>query len=183
MLELETSALDLLKTGFDPDEPRVPAGNPDGGQWTAEDGIEPAAFGGRPAQAAFPADKDPFFDTLYAPVHDIAERLGIDESWLLGLAAHESGWLQPHNRDINNPFGVTHAGRSDVQYDSMSDAIAAWERRFGPVVQGATSAEDFAQRLLAASYNKKDPKWLQGVLDGIKSVQRRLGSLQSRHGL
>jgi hypothetical protein len=26
----------LHKTGFNPDEPRVPAGNPDGGQWTAE---------------------------------------------------------------------------------------------------------------------------------------------------
>ena len=28
----------LAKDGFDPDEPRVPAGNPDGGQWTAEEG-------------------------------------------------------------------------------------------------------------------------------------------------
>jgi hypothetical protein len=37
----------LAKDGFDPDEPRVPAGNPDGGQWTGEgdaDGnIEPHA--------------------------------------------------------------------------------------------------------------------------------------------
>ena len=26
----------LVKDGFDPDEPRVPAGSPDGGQWTSE---------------------------------------------------------------------------------------------------------------------------------------------------
>jgi hypothetical protein len=26
---------DLLKVGYNPDQPRVPAGNPDGGQWTS----------------------------------------------------------------------------------------------------------------------------------------------------
>lgn len=31
------------KAGFNPDQPRVPAGNPDGGQWTGSDG----ATGGR----------------------------------------------------------------------------------------------------------------------------------------
>jgi hypothetical protein len=30
--------LDLRKAGFNPDEPRVPAGNPEGGQWTGEGG-------------------------------------------------------------------------------------------------------------------------------------------------
>src|SRR4029077_12459388 len=30
--------LDLRKAGFNPDEPRVPAGSPDGGQWTSEGG-------------------------------------------------------------------------------------------------------------------------------------------------
>jgi hypothetical protein len=29
---------DLRKAGFNPDEPRVPAGSPDGGQWTSESG-------------------------------------------------------------------------------------------------------------------------------------------------
>lgn len=29
----------LIKTGFNPDQPRVPAGNPDGGQWTSGGGI------------------------------------------------------------------------------------------------------------------------------------------------
>ena len=32
---IDTASLDLLKAGFDPAQPRVPAGNPDGGQWTA----------------------------------------------------------------------------------------------------------------------------------------------------
>jgi hypothetical protein len=34
---LETGPLDLLKSGYQPDQPRVPAGNPDGGQWIAAD--------------------------------------------------------------------------------------------------------------------------------------------------
>ena len=33
---LDPTAFDFTKTGFNPDQPRVPAGNPDGGQWTAE---------------------------------------------------------------------------------------------------------------------------------------------------
>ncbi len=110
------------------------------------------------------------------PVHDVAERLGIDESWLLGLCAHESGWLDAHNRDLNNPFGVTHRGRRNVEYDSIRDAVAAWERRYGPLVREATSADDFVQRLFVVGYNTENPKWSEGVLDGIRSVQRRLGS-------
>jgi hypothetical protein len=39
---LDTGPLDLLKAGYNPDEPRVPAGNPDGGRWTSE-GAEPKA--------------------------------------------------------------------------------------------------------------------------------------------
>ncbi|MBS0236214.1 MAG: hypothetical protein JSS50_02620 [Proteobacteria bacterium] len=30
----------LIKAGFRPDQPRVPAGNPDGGQWTREHGVK-----------------------------------------------------------------------------------------------------------------------------------------------
>lgn len=33
---LDVGPLDLWKAGYNPDEPRVPAGNPDGGQWTSE---------------------------------------------------------------------------------------------------------------------------------------------------
>jgi hypothetical protein len=34
----------VLKAGFRPDEPRVPAGNPGGGQWTDEGGSAQASF-------------------------------------------------------------------------------------------------------------------------------------------
>jgi hypothetical protein len=41
--DIDTAPLDLLKAGFNPDEPRVPAGNPDGGRWTTGDGAEGAS--------------------------------------------------------------------------------------------------------------------------------------------
>lgn len=78
---------------------------------------------------------------------------------LLGLAAHESGWLDKHNRDLNDPFGVTHGGGPDVAYNSIADTVAYWEHRYGPVVRGATSAQDFVQRLYEAKYNIATGTW------------------------
>jgi len=46
----------LRKDGFDPDEARVPAGNPDGGQWTSDGGdgsFEVAAGGDLPCQGGY----------------------------------------------------------------------------------------------------------------------------------
>jgi flagellum-specific peptidoglycan hydrolase FlgJ len=114
--------------------------------------------GAKPARRAGIPDRRPrqFFDTLYPPVHALAQRLGIDETWLLGLSAYESGWLGPHNRDLNDPFGVTHGGGPNAAYASITDAVASWEKKYGPIVRGATSREDFAQRLLDAKYNTRN---------------------------
>jgi hypothetical protein len=48
----------------------------------------------------------PVFHTLYEPVHSLAQRLGIEENWLFGLV--ESGWLDEHNRELNDPFEAGH---------------------------------------------------------------------------
>src|SRR5665213_977156 len=136
-----------------------------------------------PVAAVAPTDKDPFFDTLYPLVH-LAQKLGIDETWPLGLAAYESGWLGPHARDINDPFGVTHGGGPDVRYDSLEAAIDAWKRRYGHMVQGATSAADFVRRLLLVGrYNSATKGWAAEVLGSIRSVRHRLDSWKSRHNL
>jgi hypothetical protein len=100
-------------------------------------------------------------------------RLGIDEAWILGLGAYESGWLDPHNNKINNPFGVTHGGGNNVGYESIPQAVQAWEQHFGPVVRGATSAQDFVDRLHNAKYNSCNSDWASGVMGTIKSVQKR----------
>ena len=46
------------KAGFNPDEPRIPAGNPDGGQWTAGGaGFSPGGAGFTPRYSNAPARK------------------------------------------------------------------------------------------------------------------------------
>jgi hypothetical protein len=174
---------DARKAGFNPDEPRVPAGNPDGGQWTNEGNAPEIVPGAARRPESRRGDPDAFFDTVYDNFHALAERLAIDETWLLGLAAHESGYLNPHNRDLNDPFGVTHGGGPNVAYGSMDAAIAYWERRFGPVVQGATSAGDFVRRLYADHYNRRDPLWAAHVMDVIHSIPNRLASWKAKRGI
>lgn len=101
---------------------------------------------------------------------------------VLGLGAHESFWLDAHNRKLNDPFGVTHVGRSNVQFDSMNDAVASWERHYGPVVQAASSAQDFVERLFAAKYNI-NPTWPGLILKGIRSVPPHLSAWKARRGI
>jgi hypothetical protein len=108
-------AAPLIKANFNPAQPRVPAGSGrESGEWSDDGGhslLVPAAAHRAPARGG---DPNEFFDTVYAPIHGLAQRLGIDETWLLGLAAHESWYREPHNRALNNPFGVTHGGGPNV---------------------------------------------------------------------
>lgn len=46
----------LAKSGYDPNEPRVPAGNPDGGQWTEEGGGTQSGGSGEVLSDATPED-------------------------------------------------------------------------------------------------------------------------------
>jgi len=188
-LGIDPAPRDGSKAGFNSAELRVPPGNGiQSGEW--DDGnsasVVPVAARNPPAasnQQSNNRDKfTKFFDMLYPPVHALAQRLGIDETWLLGLAAHESGWLDEHNRDLNDPFGVTHGGGPNVAYASIADAIAYWEKKYGQVVRGAANPADFAQRLRAAHYNILDPHWSEKVINNIGSVSRRLPGWLSRRG-
>src|SRR5216684_4103543 len=85
----------LLKDNPDwEDEPRVPAGNPDGGQWTTEDGgdedanVQPVTAQVDETQAR----KERFVDAHLSDAQAVADRLGVPVENILGLAALESGW-------------------------------------------------------------------------------------------
>jgi hypothetical protein len=202
--DIDPSILDWIKKDFDPAEPRIPAGNGiESGEWTNADGsgVTPVGNGVQNGDATHDygstiipvaarqipdeyrtGDPNKFFDTLYGPVHALAQRLGIDETWLFGLAAHESGWLDQHNRDLNDPFGVTHGGGPNVAYSSIDDAVAYWEHRYGPIVRGATSARNFVSRLHADHYNTADPTWSANVSGAIESIQKHLSAWRLRGG-
>jgi hypothetical protein len=182
--DIDTAGLDLFKAGFNPSEPRVPAGTGrESGDWTSGDGggVTPVAAQQVPDEYRT-GNKDAFFDTLYGPVHDMAQRLGIDETWPLGLAAHESGWLDQHNREFNDPFGVTHGGGPNVRYGAIANAVEYWERRYGPVVRGATSAQDFAKRLYSDGYNTHS-EWPALISRAIRSVPSHLSAWKARRGV
>jgi hypothetical protein len=41
--EIDCAEIESLAKAYDPDEPRVPKGNPDGGQWTRDGGVTPTS--------------------------------------------------------------------------------------------------------------------------------------------
>ena len=119
---------DTARAGFNPNQPRVPAGNPDGGQWDNGNGVTaaPAAARNPPAAPEYrTGDPDKFFDTLYPPVHALAQRLGIDETWLLGLAAHESGSQPPRATTTTCAFSTRSPKQSVSPLTDLSNEESA----------------------------------------------------------
>lgn len=180
--DIDPTLSDRTAKSFNVHEPRIHAGNGrESGEWTDDYGLNVVPVAARQIPDEYrTGDPDKFFDTVYAPFHALAQRLGIDETWLLGLAAHESGYLNGHDRKLNDPFGVTHGGGLNVHYNSIDYAVAYWERRYGAVVHGAASADEFVQRLYSAKYNTKDAAWRGLVLKTIKSIPRRLSSWKDK---
>jgi flagellum-specific peptidoglycan hydrolase FlgJ len=66
----------------------------------------------RTAEAATPNSpgQNAFFTALDAPLTKLAAKYGVPSSYLIGLSAFESGYLDPHNAALNNPLGLTAAG-------------------------------------------------------------------------
>ena len=100
-----------------------------------------------------------FFDQLYAPLRGLATSLGLPENYILGLSAYESFYYENHNLALKNPFGLTHAGKDNLQFKSVDEAVAYWKSLYGDQVRGATSPQDFAQRLEGAVNGKPVPGW------------------------
>lgn len=68
--DLDPTLLDLRKAGYNPDQPRLPAGNPDGGQWTndgASGNSSTKPAGGRPPTATADADTGPGYGSSLPP--------------------------------------------------------------------------------------------------------------------
>ena len=131
-----------------------------------------------------PTDVDSFFDRAHEPLQALATRLGLPPEYIMGLSSYESGWLNPHNTALNNPFGMTRGGGNNLRFDSIDSAVRYWETLYGEQVRSATSPEDFADRLLGIRngrqvpgwrvYNVRNTAWRSNVLASIRTVQRRL---------
>jgi RHS repeat-associated protein len=168
------------------------------GRWTAKDpirfhGLDVNLYGyvlNDPLNLTDPSgliectdQQNRFFDDLLDPLASLAQQLGIDPNLLLALAAHESGWLNAHNRLLHNPFGLTQGGKNNLQFDSFQEAIDYWGQTFGSKVSGAQSIDDFIDRLQTdqradggqGQYNVRDPRWAEKVRNTYDSVRNRRG--------
>ena len=134
-----------------------------------------------------------FFDTLEQRVADLAKELGVPEDYILGHFAWESGYLNDHNVALNNPIGFTAAGKNNLSFASIDDAIKAYRDQYGQQIRGATSAQDFVERLQGKLNGKPVPGWHRynsidvnyepHVLALIRSIARHEAEWRSRKEL
>ncbi|GAK50176.1 YD repeat protein [Candidatus Moduliflexus flocculans] len=124
-----------------------------------------------------------FFDDMITPAETVAKEYNFDPNFLLGLSAHESGWLGQHGRDLNNAFGLTQAGGKNLTFEHISTSVDYWGEHYGGKVRDATSIDDFIKKLLVdlrsqgglGPYNSVDPEWGKKIKDAYKSIVRRRG--------
>ena len=122
-----------------------------------------------------------FYDSLYDRLQAMAKRLDIKVEWLLGLAAHESGWLNEHNWPMRNPFGLTDAGGPNLHFNTFRSVIDYWEKLFGPRVKGAKTVDEFLDTLGKGknAYNSKSKDWRKLVKDSINSQAHFIATWKS----
>lgn len=173
------------------DEPRVPAGNPDGGQWTDEDasaaGDEAPAI--RPAAAQVDetqARKERFVDAHLADTIKLAERLGIPVENILGLAALESRWGEARfAREGNNFFGIHYpapfatgylqarGGPAKVAtFASYADSLRSFETIAGSVIRDVKDPREFAAALWqSGKFGVGNPTYVRDVASTIRGLR------------
>ncbi len=166
------------------------------GRWTAQDPIDFAGgdanlygyvandpINGIDPMGLFDCKKD-FFNKLLDSVQKIATQNNFDPNYLLAISAHESGWLGPHAYELNNAFGLTQGGGNNLKFDTFSESVEYWGKTFGPKASGASSIDDFINKLQTdqrsqggrGKYNTEDPDWPTLIRNAYKSVLRRRGS-------
>lgn len=149
-----------LKAGYRPDQPRVPAGNPDGGQWTHEGGDEgDVSQDSRVTLAAFrlprvPKSRPPTEQERNRTARELA-RWGREA--IVGAIAGGATWLNEQRASFESYFDPPKSLEELQQ--------AASERRPGydihHVVERASAAEDgYARDIIDAPENKvRIPRW------------------------
>ncbi len=170
--------------------------DPETGRWTAKD---PILFAGGDTDLYGYCLNDPvnlidpyglfdckkeFFNQLLEPVTKVANQYNFDPNYLLAISAHESGWLGPHAYELNNAFGMTKAGGKNLEFNSFSESVDYWGKTFGSKVSGATSINDFINKLQTdlrsrgglGKYNSRDERYEDHIKDAYKSVSKRRGS-------
>jgi hypothetical protein len=185
----------LAKYGYDPDQPRVPAGSGrESGEWAganqadANGGIEPVAARTNDSQAR----KERFVDAHLADAQAAADKLGVPVENILGLSALESGWGEGNSfvTEGNNYFGIHYpapfatgymvsvTGVRVATFASYADSLGSFVAISGSAVQGKGNPEEFAAALQNSGKFGIDPNtgskvstYVGGVAATIRGVR------------
>jgi hypothetical protein len=121
--------------------------------------------------------KKRFFDNK-ALYEDMASKLNTDTDFLMALSSFESGWLNDHNANLHNLFGVTHAGGKNLHYTSFQAAAEDWIQRYGTYVEGTKTIEAFVAGLRKVpphGYNTVNPDYDDEVIRQVNTVKKYKG--------
>ncbi len=182
-----------------PEEPREPAGAPEGGEWTSDDGERVATPLVQPAAAQtndVRAKKERFVDAHLDDAQKGAGELGVSIENVLGLSALESGWGEhPFAVKGNNYFGIHYpapfatgympakAGRTKVAtFASYADSLKAFIALSGSVVRGKSDPAAFAAALqnsgkfgIDVRTEAKVPGYVDEVAGTIRGLRAMIG--------
>jgi Mannosyl-glycoprotein endo-beta-N-acetylglucosaminidase len=172
------------------DEPRVPAGSPDGGEWTSGSGgsgssslLQPAAAQGDGTQAR----KERFVDAHLADAQKITDELGVPVENILGISALESKWgASRFAIEGNNYFGlhfpapyatgyliVQGSGVRVATFASYADSARSFAAVAGRFARNLTNSGEFAAALHEHSgFGVGNPNY-------VSDAARTIGGLRS----
>ncbi len=145
-------------------EPRVPAGNPDGGQWTDQAGDEGDETGTQPVAGRADdtqARKERFIDAHLSDAAAVARQFGIPVENIIGVSAVESGWgTSRFAREGNNYFGIHYpapfasgymVARDNrvkvATFASYADSLRSFTATAGSLVRQIADPDAFATAL------------------------------------
>jgi Mannosyl-glycoprotein endo-beta-N-acetylglucosaminidase len=199
-LAREMAQADGLLIKYNPDwedESRLPAGDPDGGQWTGggEDdsrtdtsGLQPAADRVDPTQAK----KERFVDSHLADAQKVADQLGVPVENILAASALESGWGEhPFAAQGNNYFGIHYpapfatgymvaaSGVKVATFSSYADSLKSFVAIAGSKVTGIVDPYQFGAALHATGkFGVGNPTYGNDVANTIRGLR----AIVARHG-
>ncbi len=99
-----------------------------------------------------------FFENL-AIFQKMATDLNTEADFIMALSSHESGWLNHHNASLHNLFGLTHAGMSNLNFDSYKACAQYWVDHYKTYVTGRQTMDSFISGLRTLPYNDIDPDY------------------------
>lgn len=113
---VKVALLDLELHLFNPSQPRVPAGRPDGGQWTDGDGVIPVA------------DNDRLDEDKYLNQHIINDHVGKSDIELIERIKRSQyrGWTHSFGIDRNGSFASVESARDFIKATIDMNQEAVW---------------------------------------------------------